>query len=128
MDYAAKVEKDKKMGFVVSFPDLPNVNAFGRTQKEALAQAKDALDGAMESDLELGYTFIYPKTEPDPKKGLFPVALSPKVEIAYKIFEAKKKKKKRPYIELRMRWERNSKYPLLKGWSFVMQPVFLHLQ
>ncbi|MBR4915803.1 MAG: type II toxin-antitoxin system HicB family antitoxin [Fibrobacter sp.] len=94
MDYAAKVEKDKKMGFVVSFPDLPNVNAFGRTQKEALAQAKDALDGAMESDLELGYTFVYPKTEPNPKKGLFPVALSPKVEIAYKIFEARRGMKK----------------------------------
>ncbi len=94
MDYAAKVEKDKDMGFVVSFPDLPNVNAFGSTQDEALAQAKDALDGAMECDLELGNTFIYPKTKPDAGKNLYSVTLSPRIEIAYKIFEARRGKKK----------------------------------
>ena len=94
MEYAAKVEKDKEMGFVVSFPDLPNVNAFGSTLEEALVQAKDALDGAMECDLELGNTFIYPKTMPESEKDLYPIALSPKIEIAYKIFEARRGKKK----------------------------------
>lgn len=29
MIYACKIEKDKDMGYVASFPDLPNVNAFG---------------------------------------------------------------------------------------------------
>ena len=78
MNYAAKIEKDKDMGFVVSFPDLPNVNAFGDTQEEALKQAKDALDGAMECDLDLGNTMILPKTMPDSDKGLYPVELSPR--------------------------------------------------
>ena len=83
MNYAAKIEKDNDMGFVVSFPDLPNVNAFGDTQEEALRQAKDALDGAMECDLDLGNTMILPKTMPDSDKGLYPVELSPRIEIAY---------------------------------------------
>ena len=69
MNYAAKIEKDKDMGFVVSFPDLPNVNAFGDTQEEALRQSKDALDGAMECDLDLGNTMILPKTMPDSDKA-----------------------------------------------------------
>jgi len=79
MNYAAKIEKDKDMGFVVSFPDLPNVNA---------------LDGAMECDLDLGNTMILPKTEPDSDKGLYPVELSPRIEIAYKLFEARRGQKK----------------------------------
>ena len=94
MNYAAKIEKDKDMGFVVSFPDLPNVNAFGDTQEVALKQAKDALDGAMECDLDLGNTMILPKTMPDSDKGLYPVELSPRIEIAYKLFEARRGQKK----------------------------------
>ena len=95
MNYAAKIEKDKDMGFVVSFPDLPNVSAFGDTQEEALKQAKDALDGAMECDLDLGNTMILPKTMPDSDKGLYPVELSPRIEIAYKLFEARRGQKKK---------------------------------
>ena len=94
MNYAAKIEKDKDMGFVVSFPDLPNVNAFGNTQEVALKQAKDALDGAMECDLGLGNTMILPKTMPDSDKGLYAVELSPRIEIAYKLFEARRGQKK----------------------------------
>ena len=75
MDYAAKIEKDKDMGYVVSFPDLPNVNAFGETREEAIKQAKDALDGAMECDLVA-------------------IQLSPRIEVAYKIFEARRGKTK----------------------------------
>ena len=94
MDYAVKIEKDEDMGFVASFPDLPNVNAFGESVDEALAQAKAALDGAMECDLEMGLSFVYPKTVPDKDRGLYAVGLSPRVEIAYKIFEARRGKKK----------------------------------
>lgn len=90
MDYAAKIEKDKHLGFVASFPDLPNVNAFGATKKECLDMAKEALDGAMACDLDSGNAFVPPTTVPDADKGLFPVQLSPKVEIAYKIFEARR--------------------------------------
>ena len=99
MNYAAKIEKDKDMGFVVSFPDLPNVNAFGDTQEEALRQAKDALDGAMECDLDLGNTMILPKTMPDSdarRANITPQAYqrfetpkgSPSVETLYKLAHA----------------------------------------
>ena len=84
MDYAAKIEKDKDMGYVVSFPDLPNVNACGETREEAIKQAKDALDGAMECDLDMGYSFVYPKTMPDADKDLVAIQLSPRIEVAYK--------------------------------------------
>lgn len=94
MDYAAKIEKDKDMGYVVSFPDLPNVNAFGETREEAIKQAKDALDGAMECDLDMGYSFVYPKTKPDADKDLVAIQLSPRIEVAYKIFEARRGKTK----------------------------------
>lgn len=100
MQYAVKIEKDKKMGYVASFPDLPNVNAFGATKSEALREAKEALDGAMECDLEMGMSFIKPKTQPDKDKGLFAVELSPKVEIAYKLFEARRGKKKNQVAKL----------------------------
>ena len=88
MNYAAKIEKDNDMGFVVSFPDLPNVNAFGDTQEEALRQAQDALDGAMECDLNLGNTMILPKAMPNTDKGLYPVELSPRIETLYKLAHA----------------------------------------
>ncbi|PWJ59812.1 MULTISPECIES: type II toxin-antitoxin system HicB family antitoxin [unclassified Fibrobacter] len=94
MIYACKIEKDKDMGYVASFPDLPNVNAFGASIGEALAMAKEAMDGAFECDLDLGLTFVYPKTEPNEKKGLYAVELSPKIEVAYKIFEARRGKTK----------------------------------
>lgn len=90
MYYACKIVKDKAMGFVASFPDLPNVNAFGSSIGEALAMAKEAMDGAFESDLDMGLNFIYPKTEPNEKKGLYAVELSPRIEVAYKIFEARR--------------------------------------
>ena len=100
MYYAVKIEKDKDMGYVATFPDLPNVNAFGSTKNEALREAKNALDGAIESDLELGLSFIKPKTLPDEDKGLWAVELSPRVEIAYKLYEARRGKKKNQVAKL----------------------------
>lgn len=94
MNYAAKVIEDKYVGYMVSFPDLPNVNAFGDTPEDALRQAKDALDAAMGCALELGNTMVLPRTEPDPDKGLHAVELSPRIEIAYKLFEARRGQKK----------------------------------
>ena len=94
MIYAALLEKDKDMGFIVSFLDLPNVNAFGETKEEALAMAKEALDGATASDLKMGVSFIYPKTAPNARENLFAIELSPKIEVAYKIFEARRGLKK----------------------------------
>ncbi len=94
MYYAARLEKDRDMGYVVSFPDLPNVNAFGKTRAEALRMAKEALNGAMACDLEAGLAFAKPSTVPDIDRGLFPVELSVNVEVAYRLFEARRGMKK----------------------------------
>ena len=88
-------------GLLGDFPmAVGNVNAFGSTKNEALREAKNALDGAMESDLELGLSFIKPKTLPDEDKGLWAVELSPRVEIAYKLYEARRGKKKNQVAKL----------------------------
>src|SRR5574344_26720 len=94
MFYAAKIEKDRELGFVVSFPDLPNVNAFGATKKEALKMAEEALNGSLEVYLDRGMTLIEPRTMPDEDSGLFAIDVKPELEIAYKLFEARRRMKK----------------------------------
>jgi predicted RNase H-like HicB family nuclease len=43
-------------GFVVSVPDLPNVVTEGETTAEALAMAKDAIEGYLATMREHGWT------------------------------------------------------------------------
>jgi antitoxin HicB len=40
--------------FLVQFPDMTNIQTFGRTEEEALAMAKEALDGCLEVDISMG--------------------------------------------------------------------------
>ena len=60
MFYYAKIEKEDG-AYIVSFPDLPNINTFGETIDEALINAEEALNGSLESDFERGFKFIEPK-------------------------------------------------------------------
>lgn len=51
--YYAKIEYSKNdNAYVVSFPQFPNVNTFGKTLDEALQNAEDALNGCLQSDFE----------------------------------------------------------------------------
>jgi antitoxin HicB len=66
MVYNCKIEKEGDM-FIVQFPDMPNIQTFGYTNEEALAMAKEALEGCLEADISHGneipqpaYTEGYP--------------------------------------------------------------------
>jgi predicted RNase H-like HicB family nuclease len=43
-------------GYVVSVPELPDVHTEGETREEALAMAKDAIEGYLEAMRDRGWT------------------------------------------------------------------------
>jgi antitoxin HicB len=53
MFYNCTIEQDGDM-LIVQFPDMPNIQTFGTTHEEALAMAKEALDGCLEVDISHG--------------------------------------------------------------------------
>jgi len=82
MIYAAKiVEQDG--AFLVSFPEFPNVNTYGETLDEALGNASEALNGAIESDFERG--FKLPRPRKHRGKAFHDVAVLPHIEIACRL-------------------------------------------
>jgi antitoxin HicB len=80
MIYFAKITKQEG-AFLVSFPDLENVNTYGDTLEEALKNAAEALNGALEADFERGYTL--PEARARQGRGMHPVEVFPHIEIAY---------------------------------------------
>jgi antitoxin HicB len=53
MVYNCKIEKEGDM-LIVQFPDMTNIQTFGYTEEEALAMAKEALEGCLECDISHG--------------------------------------------------------------------------
>jgi len=53
MIYFCTIEK-KGSTYIAQFPDMPNIITCGFTKEEALAMAKDALDGCLEVDVSQG--------------------------------------------------------------------------
>jgi antitoxin HicB len=88
MEYFARVHRDKGQ-FVVTFPDFPNVNTFGDSLEEALAHAREALNGALESDFERGYALPDP-TDFRGRKSHHPIRVLPHIEIAYELKKIRK--------------------------------------
>jgi antitoxin HicB len=80
MVYYAKIIKQDG-AFLVSFPDLANVNTYGDTLKEALKNAAEAINGALETDFERGY--ILPETKARRGRSMHPIEIYPHIEIAY---------------------------------------------
>lgn len=80
MVYYAKIIKQDG-AFLVSFPDLVNVNTYGNTLEEALKNAAEALNGTLEADFERGYTL--PEARARHGRGMHPVEVFPHIEIAY---------------------------------------------
>ena len=81
MVYNCTIEKDGDM-LIVRFPDMPNVQTFGTNQEEALAMAKEALEGCLESDISRGIPIPAPRY----KKG-FPVSVSNNIVLALRLRE-----------------------------------------
>ena len=59
MVYHCKLEKENGM-YIVQFPDMPNIQTFGKTKEEALVKAKEALDAVLEIDISRGLTVPAP--------------------------------------------------------------------
>ena len=81
MEYFAKVHKEGD-DFVVSFPDFANINTYGASLEEAMANAQEALNGALETDFERGYSIPEAKDFAG-KRTYHPIAVLPHIEIAY---------------------------------------------
>ena len=80
MHYYAKIVK-KDGAFLVSFPDLKQVNTYGETLSEAIQNAEEALNGSLESDFERGFSLIESKEHKGP--GFHQIPVYPHLEIAY---------------------------------------------
>jgi antitoxin HicB len=80
MHYYAKVEKQEGV-FLVSFPDLENVNTFGESLESALENAKEALNGVLESDFERGFSL--PEFKEYRGKNYYSIPVFPHLEIVY---------------------------------------------
>ncbi|MBC8373471.1 MAG: type II toxin-antitoxin system HicB family antitoxin [Phycisphaerae bacterium] len=94
MTYAAKIKKQEG-AYLVSFPEFPNVNTYGDTLAEALGNAVEAVNGAIESDFERGFDL------PEPRKyrgrGYYDIDIHPHIEIAYSL---RKLRNGRPQVEI----------------------------
>lgn len=53
-EYEVVLQPEDEGGFSVSVPDLPGCHTQGETVEEALAMAKDAIEGYLETMEELG--------------------------------------------------------------------------
>jgi antitoxin HicB len=80
MNYYAKIVKEEG-AFLVSFPDLGNVNTYGDTLDEALKNAAEALNGSLEADFDREYSLPEPKAHKG--RNMHQVEVAPHIEIAY---------------------------------------------
>ena len=81
MVYYCTIEKEGDE-YIAQFPDMPNIVTCGFTTEEALAMAKEALDGCLEADVSQGN--IIP--EPICKKG-HPVIVANHINVALQLRE-----------------------------------------
>lgn len=54
-EYEVRLEPQADSGYTVFVPELPDVITEGRTREEALAMAKDAIEGYLEAMREEGW-------------------------------------------------------------------------
>ena len=81
MVYYCTIEKHEKL-FWVQFPDMTNIQTYGNTQEEALAMAKEALDGCLEADISQGNAIPKPVS----KKGC-PITVANHIAVAMQLRE-----------------------------------------
>ena len=68
--------------YIAQFPDMPNVATCGFTHEEALAMAKEALEGCLEVDISQGNTI----PSPTYKKG-FPISVASHIALSLRLRE-----------------------------------------
>jgi len=81
MVYHCSIEKEGKE-YIAQFPDMTNIVTCGFSKNEALALAKEALDGCLEADISQGMSI--PK--PSFKKG-HPIIVAGHIAVALQLRE-----------------------------------------
>jgi len=81
MVYNCTIEKEGDM-LIVQFPDMPNIQTFGYTEEEALAMAKEALEGCLEADISHGN-----EIPPPSYTGGYPVSVASHIALSLKLRE-----------------------------------------
>ncbi len=71
-NYPIKLTKQKKGGFLIEFPDLPEAITQGENEKDALAQALDCLEEAIANRIEMKLDIPVPS---QPKKRQYCISL-----------------------------------------------------
>lgn len=83
MEFHASIRKSEG-SYLVSFPDFPNINTFGSSLSEALENAKEALNGTLETEFERGYS-LPAASDRSGKRSYHPIRVLPHIEIAYEL-------------------------------------------
>ena len=81
MIYHCDIKKEGDV-YIAQFPDMPNVVTCGFTHEEALAMAKDALDGCLEVDISQGNS-----VPPPSYTGGYPVTVANHITVALQLRE-----------------------------------------
>ena len=79
MTYFCTIEKEGNE-FIAQFPDMPNIITCGFSHEEALAMAKEALEGCIEADILQGIEIPQPKS----RKG-YPVIVSSHIALSLRL-------------------------------------------
>ncbi|MCL2103404.1 MAG: type II toxin-antitoxin system HicB family antitoxin [Syntrophorhabdaceae bacterium] len=79
MFYRCTIEKEGNE-YIAEFPDMPNIITCGFTHEEALAMAKEALDGVLAADIARGLP-----APPPAFAGGYPVPVASHIAIALQL-------------------------------------------
>ena len=82
MTYTAIIKKSEGT-YLVGFPDFPHIHTYGENIKEALNNAREALNGCLESDFERG--FRLPKPGKKAYKNGHAIEVAPHIFLAYQL-------------------------------------------
>jgi antitoxin HicB len=80
------MRKEEDM-LIVQFPDMTNIMTFGYTEEEALAMAKEALDGVLECEVANNASVPPPSFGTGAEGGGFPITVAPHIELALRLRE-----------------------------------------
>jgi antitoxin HicB len=81
MTYYCAIEKEGD-AYIAQFPDMTNVVTCGFSREEALAMAKEALDGCLEADISQGNAIPSPVY----KEG-YPITVAPHIALSLRLRE-----------------------------------------
>jgi antitoxin HicB len=79
MVYRCTVKNNGEL-YVARFPDMPNVQTCGDTREEALAMAKEALEGCLEVDISRGMPI-----PPPSYTGGYPITVASHISLALQL-------------------------------------------